>query len=559
MADPQQPMAVAPPVAAPVPVAPVAPVAAAPVANGPAMSIPATDGSDHADAFDAAVESGDAKTLKALTVSSNPDVASAAKTKVAVIEKNAPLARHLAPIEVSTPEGRMEIAKTYQTLNNREEAQAKGWSTIKDSPQVGTALLRFVMGDKLGALRQITGGDVKAETEYDDNGNMLIVNRNELGQIDSVFDKDGNMIDRQDYAARGGSRALEHTLARKRQEQMQEANIKSYLKDTEGQNKSAGALGAAATYSKEMADLTAGFKDMTPEQQELLASFDSSTLNYASNFNKTLGVLNSASANKDKNLSAGQAKDVEAATGTALGAVVKYVGKDQFTINGKETVSASELAQRTSQTSASTNIDRSVNQSKANLAKQIRIAQTEGAPPERIKQLQNMERYFDLAGMREKIYAENKEKMPSFVQLPTQLPTITDQASRMKLNALQGEYAAAQMEAFLKWKDEQLLKEQSIRPNFVPEPGRYEAQWVKQPEFKKLESDFRATAKNVLAEMPVVGKEVKAETMGAGAITAKQAGSLEPVAPPKDRSGEFKIIEKGPAANNSGFKVRRPK
>lgn len=559
MADPQQPMAVAPPVAAPVPVAPVAPVAAAPVANGPAMSIPATDGSDHANAFDAAVESGDAKTLKALTVSPNPDVASAAKTKVAVIEKNAPLARHLAPIEVSTPEGRMEIAKTYQTLNNREEAQAKGWSTIKDSPQVGTALLRFVMGDKLGALRQITGGDVKAETEYDDNGNMLIVNRNELGQIDSVFDKDGNMIDRQDYAARGGSRALEHTLARKRQEQMQEANVKSYLKDTEGQNKSAGALGAAATYSKEMADLTEGFKDMTPEQQELLASFDSSTLNYASNFNKTLGVLNSASANKDKNLSAGQAKDVEAATGTALGAVVKYVGKDQFTINGKETVSASELAQRTSQTSASTNIDRSVNQSKANLAKQIRIAQTEGAPPERIKQLQNMERYFDLAGMREKIYAENKEKMPSFVQLPTQLPTITDQASRMKLNALQGEYAAAQMDAFLQWKDDQLRKERSVNPNFVPEPGRYEAQWVKQPEFKKLESDFRGTAKEVLSQMPVVGKEVKAETMGAGAITAKQAGSLEPVAPPKDRSGEFKIIEKGPAANNSGFKVRRPK
>lgn len=559
MADPQQPMAVAPPVAAPVPPAPVAPVAAAPVAGGPAMSIPATDGSDHADAFDAAIETGDAKSLKALTTSPNPDVASAAKDKVAVIEKNAPLARHLAPIEVSTPEGRLEIAKTYQTLNSREEAQAKGWSTIKDSPQVGTALLRFVMGDKLGALRQITGGDVKAETEYDDNGNMLVVNRNELGQIDSVFDKDGNMISRQDYAARGGSRALEHTLARKRQEQMQEANIKTYLKDTEGQNKSAGALGAAATYSKEMADLTAGFKDMTPEQQELLASFDSSTLNYASNFNKTLGVLNSASANKDKNLSAGQAKDVEAATGTALGAVVKYVGKDQFTINGKETVSASELAQRTSQTSASTNIDRSVNQSKENLAKQIRIAQMEGASPERIKQLQNMERYFDLAGMREKIYAENKEKMPSFVQLPTQLPTITDQASRMKLNALQGEYAAAQMDAFLQWKDDQLRKERSVNPNFVPEPGRYEAQWVKQPEFKKLESDFRGTAKEVLAQMPVVGKEVKAETMGAGQITAKQAGLLEPVAPPKDRSGEFKIIEKGPAANNSGFKVRRPK
>jgi hypothetical protein len=563
MADPQKPMAVAPPVAAPVPVAPIAADPAMPVANaagsGPAMAIPVTDGSDHPDKFEAAVESGDAKTLKSLTTSPNADVASAAKTKMAVIEKNSPLAQHVANIEVSTPEGRLEIAKTYQTLNNREEAQAKGWSTIKDSPQVGTALLRFVMGDKLGALRQITGGDVKAETEYDDRGNMLIVNRNELGQIDSVFDKNGNMISREDYAARGGSRELDKTLFRERQKQEQKSFVESYVKSTEDQYKSSAAMEVASVYSKEMAALTENFKDMTPEQQELLAGFNSSTLNYTTNFNKAIGVLNSSSSNKDKNLSAGQAKEVEAATGTALGAVVKYIGKDQFTINGKETVSASELAQRSSQTSASTNIDRTVNQSKENLAKQIKIATMDGSPPERIRQLQNLERYFDLAAMREKIYAENREKMPSFVQLPTQLPNITDQASRMKLNALQGEYASKQMEAFLKWKNNELKKERSVNSNFVPEPGRYEAQWTKQPEFKELESNFRATAKDVLSQMPVLSKNVAPAELATGAITPKQAASNEPAVPPKNRSSEFKIIEKGPAANNSGFKVRRNK
>lgn len=549
-AAPVPPTAVAPTAVAPTPIAP-----AAPAASGPVMSIPKTDGSDHADVFDAAIENGDGKTLKALTTSPNPDVAAAAKTKVAVIEKNAPLADHLAKIDDKSAEGRIEIAKTYQTLNNREEAKAKGWTTIKDSPQVGTALLRYVMGDKLGALRQITGGDVKADTEYDDNGNMLIVNRNELGQIDSIFDKNGQMISRQDYADRGGSRPLADTLYRERQKQQQKAFVESYVKDTDNQNKAYGALNSAANYSKEMADLTAGFKDMTPEQQELLAGFNTSTLNYQTNFNKAIGVLNSASSNKDKNLSAGQAKEVEAATGTALNAVVKYVGKDQFTINGKETVSASELAQRSSQTSASTNIDRTVNQSKENLAKQIRIAQTEGAPLERIKQLQNMERYFDLAGMREKIYSENKEKVPSFVQLPTQLPNVTDQTSRMKLNALQGEYAAAQMDAFLKWKDSQLRQERAVNPNFVPEPGRYEAQWTKQKEFAKLENDFRVLAKDVLSQMPVVGKEVKQTELSTGAITGKQAASNEPVAPPKDRSKEFSF----PDEKKFAPKVRRVK
>jgi hypothetical protein len=574
MADPQQPMAVAPPVAAPVPPAPVAPVAAAPAANGPATSIPATDGSDHADAFEAAVETGDAKSLKALTTSPNPDVASAAKDKVAVIEKNAPLARHLAPIEVSTPEGRLEIAKTYQTLNSREEAQAKGWSTIKDSPQVGTALLRFVMGDKLGALRQITGGDVKAETEYDDNGNMLVVNRNELGQIDSVFDKDGNMISRQDYAARGGSRALEHTLARKRQEQEQKAYVESYIKDTENQNKASSALNSASVYSKEMSELSKDFKNLSTPNSELLAGFNTSVLNYSSNLGETVGTLTSLASSKGKDLSADQAKSVEAATGSALGAIVKYVGKDQFTINGKETVSASDLAQRTKQTSSSKTIDRSVNQARDNVAQQMRINQavldskTATTDEKKQAEIQNQQlakfdRYFDLAGMREKIYADNKEKTPSFVQLPTRLPNIADQTSRLRLNAIQGEYASAQMDEFLKWKDDQLKKEREINTKFVPEPGRYEAQWPKQKRFLELEDEYRNKARNILSEKPVIGPNVNPATLSTGAVTGAQANQNETgVPPPKaggSRADQFKVLPNAPAANNEGFKVRRSK
>lgn len=578
MADPQKPMAVAPPVAAPVPPAPVAPVLAAPVpaapVAGPAMAMPVTDGSDHADVFDAAVESGDAKTLKSLTTSPNPDVASAAKTKVAVIEKNSPLVRHLAPIEVSTPEGRLEIEKTYQTLNNREEAQAKGWTTIKDSPQVGTALLRFVMGDKLGALRQITGGDVKADTEYDDNGNMLIVNRNELGQIDSVFDKSGNMISREDYAARGGSRALADTLYRERQKQEQKAYVESYIKSTEDQNNASGALKSAADYSKEMAELSKDFKNLSTQNSELLSGFNTSTLNFQTNLNDTIGVLNSASSNKDKNLSAGQAKEVEAATGTALNAIVKYVGKDQFTINGKETVSASELAQRTKQTSSSKTIERSVNQARDNVAQQMRINQavldskTATSDEKRQAELQNQQlskfdRYFDLAGMREKIYVDNKEKTPSFVQLPTRLPNIADQTSRLRLNALQGEYASAQMDAFLKWKESQLRQERAVNPNFVPEPGRYEAQWTKQQQFIDLEDKYRLMVRGVLSETPVIGPNVNPATLSTGAVTGAQANQNETgVPPPKaggGRSDQFKVLPNAPAANNEGFKVRRKK
>jgi hypothetical protein len=256
-------------------VVPVAPpeVAVAPVGVAPPSNVvPIKQGGltvktatvNDADVFESAVDSGDAKALYSLTTSFDPRVSEAAKDKVAVIEKHAPLTQALSSIDTNTPQGRMEIEQVYQTLNNRDEARAKGWTTIQDNPQIGTALLRFVMGDKIGALNQITGGAVKAETEYDDAGKMLIVNRNELGQIDSIFDPDGKMISRQEYAARGGSRNLDKTLYRIQQLQMQEANTATYLKDTEKQNKSVGPLEAASSYSREMAELSKDFVDLLP-------------------------------------------------------------------------------------------------------------------------------------------------------------------------------------------------------------------------------------------------------------------------------------------------------
>jgi hypothetical protein len=515
-----------------------------------------------ADRFENAVNTGDSKAFMNLAVSSpDPKVREAANEKLKVINDNAPLAKAVANIDVTTPEGRVQIAQVYQTLNNREEAKAKGWTTIQDSPQVGTALLRYVMGDKTGALTQITGGNVKASTEYDDAGKMLIVNRNELGQIDSIFDPSGKMISREEYAARGGSRELENTLYRKQQVLMQEENTKTFLKETGQQNKAAAALEVTAGISRDMADLAKDFTDLDAPTQALLAGFDKSVLNYSKNLSNTIGLLDSLSKSKTKDLSASQIKEIETGVGNAIGAVVKHQEGDKFTVDGKSGVSVSDLLQKTQQQSKSATVDRTVNQSKEELAKQIRIAQTSGAPAERITQLAKLERYFDLAGQREKIYAEHKENLPAFAQIPTTLPNITDQASRLKLNGVQGEYASAQVTAFNNWKTNELKKERAINPNFVPEPGRYEAQWVKQPEYKELETFYRDKARSILNEMPKLAKTVDVQQLTVGPITPAQANvneSKQAAKPPRDN--EFKIItEEDKPDNKPKFKVRREK
>jgi hypothetical protein len=558
-------------------VVPVAPpeVAVAPVGVAPPSNVvPIKQGGltvktatvNDADVFESAVDSGDAKALYSLTTSFDPRVREAAQDKVAVIQKSDALVKALAPIDTNTPEGRIEIAQVYQTLNNRDEARAKGWTTIQDNPQVGTALLRFVMGDKIGALNQITGGAVKAETEYDDQGKMLIVNRNELGQIDSIFDPDGKMISRQEYAARGGSRDLDKTLARKQQLQMQEANTATYLKDTEKQNKSVGALEAASIYSREMSELSKDFVDADPETSAMLASFNSSTLNYANNASQTIGLLDSLSKSKTKDLSAGQIKDIVTGVGNITGQIIKHEEGDKFNVGGKSGVSVSDLLQQTKQSSTSAAIERSVNQSKENVAKQIKIIQASKMDPQdkaaQIQKLAKLDRYFDLAGQREKIYAENKDNLPSFAQIPTNLPNITDQASRLKLNAIQGEYAATQVFEFNKWKNEELKKERAVNTNFVPEPGRYEAQWVKQGKFKELEKEFRDQARAVLNEMPKVGPKVEAKELAVGPVSAPQVTQNEPaankaVAPPSEREKQFRVVPQGKEDKKSGFKVRR--
>jgi hypothetical protein len=315
-----------------------------------------------------------------------------------------------------------------------------------------------------------------------------------------------------------------------------------------------------------MAELAKDFVDLDPENSAMLASFNNATLNYENNRSNTIGLLDSLARSKTKDLSAGQIKDIITGVGNITGQVIKHEEGDKFTVGGKTGVSVNDLLQQTKQSSASAGIERSVNQSKENVANQIKIIQASKMDPEQkeaqIRRLQKMDRYFDLAGQREKIYAENKENLPAFAQIPTSLPNITDQASRLKLNAIQGEYASAQVSAFNQWKNEELKKERAVNPNFVPEPGRYEAQWVKQPEFKQLEKEFRDQARVILNEMPKVGPKVEAKELAVGPVSASQAQQNEPAAnkaavPPSERSKLFSFPDDEKKSNKPKAKIRR--
>jgi hypothetical protein len=561
----------------PVAVVPVPPSSSGPM-NAAALippNSPYVKNADKVVAFQDAVDNADRNTFQQFAQDPNPVISSAAKEKLDVINKNTPLAQHIAQINTDTPEGRKALAQTYTTLNNREEAKAKGWATAADNPQVGQALFRYLMGDKDGAILQITGGKVKQETKFDDNGNMLVVNTNDLGQIDSVFDiKQNRLISRQEYAERGGSHALEDTLYRKNAVENAKLYREKWVKDTEDYNKSTGALDLAGMKSAQMEELAKNFKDLTPDQQKMVSSFTSGTLGYKQAQNTMTQILNQAGTSSGQKLSMEDGKAVAAAFGSMLGKVVNYSEDGKFIVSGGETYDVNSMKQWLKSTNHSDNMEKNYTQSSENLKRQLRQAaegydvngkplnMTPAQQQQYVQKLAALDQYFALAKERDDIYNKSKDRLPSFVALPTALPNIADQTSRLRLNALQGQYANDQMQGFYKFQDNMYKFEKSKNSNFIPEPGRYEAAWIQQPEYKKMREDYRQRTRDILAEMPQISPGSTESNVGgittaqqniskaelANTVQEQQPVARKPVAPPPRNAPP-------PQANQPRFRI----
>jgi hypothetical protein len=462
---------------------------------------------DDANKFNAANDNLDINSFSQLAKSQDPIVAQAAKAKMEVLSKNAPFANHLVNLDPTKPEDKLKLVQTYNTLNSREEAQAKGWTTIADNPQIGSALVQFLMGDKQGAVKSILGGNMNQFTEFDDSGKMLVVNKNELGQIGSIFDiAEKRMITMEEYAARGGSRALEDTMYRINQKENAKLYREAFAKDTESQNKSYPALIEAGNMSSQMKELAKNFKDLNPEQQQLLAGFTSGTLGYKQNLNTLTNLLDSASKTKGEKFDAGTGNAIAAGLGSLAGMIVTYGEDNKFHTAAGESLTLNGVKQKLEQMSHSANIEKNVNQQRQDLAKQMRLAAEKGdTDPETLKKYAALDQYFTLAKDREALYGKIKDKTPAFLALPTDLSKIEDQASRMQLSGLQGEYTAAQMAGYMDFREQMLKKEREYNTNFIPEPGRYEAAWVKQKEYAKIRDDFRQKTRDILSETPTIG------------------------------------------------------
>jgi hypothetical protein len=109
-----------------------------------------------------------------------------------------------------------------KTEGERNLAAANALRNVTEQPLYGQALIAFMMGNKEAAFNLATGGQVKTSVEFaKDNGNIIEVRANALGQPQSYFDRGlGRLLTPEEYSQRGGSVTdFDRTLAGKNLEQ----------------------------------------------------------------------------------------------------------------------------------------------------------------------------------------------------------------------------------------------------------------------------------------------------------------------------------------------------
>jgi hypothetical protein len=426
----------------------------------------------------------------------------AAKT----IEQNAlKLTNLVEPIEkkggVATPEGRLAFSEQFKTT--------------KDTPQWGNALIAYVMGDKKGALLQVTGGTVSTKITYDNGGNQIVEQVNELGEPVSYTDpKTGKPISKEEYALRvGGISAWANTLKGKTEQDMRKQSQEALTKNTEAENKWTQLVVGQKQFKAESYDTLSKLKsDIPADLYNKIVGSVSQSLGQANASSTGKSVLNSLQNAASRGESVTVDNRISAATGVPVGVVLRFKGENGTSENNKYNVSLDKLKQQTDTDNISKEATQNASQTMASIAEAERLKQLDPIAAQRLRRViensQNMGRETaDLA---------SKYDKPAFISLPTSASFVDKQAQVMA-QLLQGMQNADQMQQYIKYRDDAL--EGHRKTNTVPMPGQIGTSYLDQDTSKAIRKFYSEEIDKVM------GGEYEARKSKAPARTGQQQAS----------------------------------
>ena len=469
---------------------------------------------------DAAIENRDVRGLTQIAKDTIGTPASEVALRLAqTIEKGASdFNKLVAPIEkaggVGTPEGRVQVANTFQT--------------VADNPQWGTALLKYVMGDKMGAVKQVTGGDITKKISYDNSGNQIEETHNALGEALSYFDpKLGRNISKEEYANRvGGISSWENTLKGKTEALTRADSTKLFVKEEEQAN---------SWYQ-----LLQGQKPLL--QQKFKTDLDPKLYNQiVVAVSQSMGQANSKSASKSAlnqltdALARGESVKVDDRIASALRLNPKLIGTS-LEVKGDQLVSkdnsfkvdASKLKSLQETDTIGSETSKNAAQTMTSISEAERLGKLN---PVAAQQLRRVIENSQQMG-RELTDATDKYGKPSFISLPTSASFVDKQAQTLA-QTLTGLQNADQMENYIKYRRNAV--EGHTRTNTVPLPGQIGTNYTLQPLAKEIRKFYADEIGKVMNQEFIARRTPTDTTIDVKFPEPTTPVKSGPVAPPKAR------------------------
>lgn len=471
---------------------------------------------------DAAIENRDVQGLTQIAKDTIGTPASEVAIRLAqTIEKGAAdFNKLVAPIEkaggVGTPEGRVQVANTFQS--------------VADNPQWGTALLKYVMGDKMGAVKQVTGGDITKKISYDNNGNQIEETHNALGEALSYFDpKLKRNISKEEYADRvGGISSWENTLKGKTEALTRADSTKLFVKEEEQANNWYQLLQGQKPLLQENYNVLQKFKtDLDPKLYNQIVGSVSQSLGQANSKSNSKSALNQLtdalargeSVKVDNNIASSLRLDPK-----LIGTTLEVKGNQLVSKDNSFKVDASKLKSLQETDNISSESSKNAAQTMASLAEAERLGKIN---PIAAQQLRRVIENSQQMG-RELADATDKYGKPAFISLPTSASFVDKQAQTLA-QALTGLQNADQMENYIKYRRNAV--EGHTRTNTVPLPGQIGTNYTLQPLAKEIRK-FYADEIGKVMNQEFVARRTPTDTKIDVRFPQPEAG---PVAPPQSK------------------------
>jgi hypothetical protein len=340
------------------------------------------------------------------------------------------------------------------------------------------------MGDKEGAVKQVTGGDIKTLITYDNAGNQIEEKVNTLGEPLSYTDrKTGQQMTKDEYAQRvGGISQWANTLRGKTETETRGESTKVFVKEQQQANNWYQLSQAHKPLLQENYDTLNKFKTDIPRDiyNKIVGSVSQSLgqANSRSNNKSTLNQANDSWAN-------GESVKVDNKLATALnspkllGMTLRVQGDRVVSEDNSFNKSKNELNQLQQSDTVGSEATKNASSTMASIAEAERLGLINSVAGGKLRRVIENSQQMG----RELSDATEKYGKPAFISLPTSATFIDKQAQALA-QTLQGMQNADQMAEFIKFNKNAVEGHKST--NTVPLPGEIGTAFTRQPLSKEM-------------------------------------------------------------------------